>query len=441
MKFADSTYPWLAGVPDGETRSYLNWIRSGGQNNDTFKACDFNDRNGPGFDTAGQFYEKLLDKSVFTKGTWAPYTLGADEDRDACGFGVIKKGTGNVGLYNVQSIDVVITSDKSKWTRCAVLELHDVAELAQGKTNKFDLRSHKSWDLGIDANGRPVYSTTDTGMSWFPGYAINQETGERLNMAFGEDSWLKQYNGTDMIWNPTSDLFSSFGSVLFGGKHYVYVFASRYDSCKSFISAYGNGVISRNNAFRTIMWVGATTLAPTYQLKSLSDGLIPNDVRIKFRVTRPYAKYISNLEAASTNPAVLRNGSLPLYSFSTLGLQPTPLKDNANADKQALLDKMHVVPNPYYGYAGYEQNRLDSRVRIINLPAKATVSIYSIDGALIRRLEKDNAKVSYIDWDIRNAKGLPIASGMYMVHINAEGIGETIVKWFGAMRPLDVTNN
>jgi hypothetical protein len=218
---------------------------------------------------------------------------------------------------------------------------------------------------------------------------------------------------------------------LFGGKHYVYVFASRYDSCKSFISAYGNGVISRNNAFRTIMWVGATTLAPTYQLKSLSDGLIPNDVRIKFRVTRPYAKYISNLEAASTNPAVLRNGSLPLYSFSTLGLQPTPLKDNANADKQALLDKMHVVPNPYYGYAGYEQNRLDSRVRII----------YSIDGALIRRLEKDNAKVSYIDWDIRNAKGLPIASGMYMVHINAEGIGETIVKWFGAMRPLDVTNN
>ena len=28
------------------------------------------------------------------------------------------------------------------------------------------------------------------GMGWFPGYAIDVTTGERLNMAFGEDSWL-----------------------------------------------------------------------------------------------------------------------------------------------------------------------------------------------------------------------------------------------------------
>ncbi len=60
---------------------------------------------------------------------------------------------------------------------------------------------------------------------------------------------------------------------------------------------------------------------------------------------------------------------------------------------------------------------------------------------MIRQLVKDNANVSYIDWDIRNAKGLPIASGMYLIHVNAEGIGETVIRWFGAMRPLDVTNN
>jgi hypothetical protein len=172
-----------------------------------------------------------------------------------------------------------------------------------------------------------------------------------------------------------------------------------------------------------------------YHLTSLKDGLIPTTVRIKFRVDRPYAQYTPNFVPASS----LRNGGNPLYSFSTADLAPTPLSDNPNADKNALLDRIHVVPNPYYAYAGYELNRLDSRVRINNLPTNATISIYSLDGALIRRLTKENPNVSYLDWDIRNEKGLPIASGMYLIHIDAKGIGETVIKWFGAMRPLDLT--
>ena len=96
------------------------------------------------------------------------------------------------------------------------------------------------------------------------------------------------------------------------------------------------------------------------------------------------------------------------------------------------------MPNPYYGYAGYEASSLDTRVRIVNLPKKATVNIYSLDGALIQRLEKDNANAAYIDWNVRNSKGLPIAGGMYLIHVKAEGIGETVIRWFGAMRPLNV---
>jgi hypothetical protein len=75
----------------------------------------------------------------------------------------------------------------------------------------------------------------------------------------------------------------------------------------------------------------------------------------------------------------------------------------------------------------------------VNLPRQATVNIYSLDGTLVRTLTKDNPNQSYIDWDTRNAKGLSIASGMYLVHVKAEGIGETVIRWFGAMRPLDVT--
>ena len=71
-----------------------------------------------------------------------------------------------------------------------------------------------------------VYSTVpgDTGFSWFPGYAIDQETGIRVNIVFGEDSYLKAYGGNDMIWNPTNTILDpTSGNVIFGGKHYVYI--------------------------------------------------------------------------------------------------------------------------------------------------------------------------------------------------------------------------
>ena len=44
------------------------------------------------------------------------------------------------------------------------------------------------------------------GMSYFPGYAIDVETGERLNIIFAEDSWLTDENGAD------SDTSSSAGT-------------------------------------------------------------------------------------------------------------------------------------------------------------------------------------------------------------------------------------
>jgi hypothetical protein len=78
-------------------------------------------------------------------------------------------------------------------------------------------------------------------------------------------------------------------------------------------------------------------------------------------------------------------------------------------------------------------------VRIINLPAKVNIDIYTLDGTLVRSLSKSDPNVPYIDWDIRNSVGLPVASGMYLMNVRAEGIGEKVIKWFGAVRPLDVS--
>jgi hypothetical protein len=49
-------------------------------------------------------------------------------------------------------------------------------------------------------------------------------------------------------------------------------------------------------------------------------------------------------------------------------------------------------------------------------------------------------RASFVEWDIKNQNNISIASGLYIFHIDAPGIGEKIIKWFGIMRPLDVQN-
>jgi hypothetical protein len=388
----------------------------------------------------------MFDNNSNTISTWTAYSLGATVGSSYCAMNITKQGTARP-LFDLQSVDLVFTSDTTKWSRAIVLEANYEQLLAEGGARQFEIRSHASWNGALDGNGQPVYGTTkpkpgggtvkDTGFSYFPGYAINQETGERLNIVFTEDSYLGGSNGRDMLWNPSSTVTDFSGNPIFGGRHYVYITNFRYDGCDTIAKLLTHpSPLQKQNTYKSFMWAGMPTLAPGFSFLPLKDGLIPTEARLRFRVTRPYAKYIP--------PGVVaRNGGFPLYSFSTTDLAPRQLGDELNpytADNQALLDRIQVVPNPYYAYSGYEGNRLDTRVRITNLPQRARVSIYSLDGTLIRRLDKDNPDISYIDWDVRNHKSLPIASGMYLIHVDAEGVGETILRWFGAMRPVDITN-
>jgi hypothetical protein len=41
-------------------------------------------------------------------------------------------------------------------------------------------------------------------------------------------------------------------------------------------------------------------------------------------------------------------------------------------------------------------------------------------------------------WDLHNSANIQIASGLYVLHIDAPGVGEKIIKWFGVMRPYDL---
>ena len=321
------------------------------------------------------------------------------------------------------------------------------------------------------------YSTIpgDSGYSYFPGYAINLETGERLNVAFGEDSRAIADNGNDMIFNPSSRMITqdTSGNLIItgGGRHFVYVFGNKqtirdtvlasgsltnavvypgdtsyyggaYDGCAHI----GNGlatvtVITNNNQKKTAkkiwkdcMWVGTTMLAP-------GQTVLDNQAKVRLRVSKPYRQYDTGVQGSINN-------NLPFYKFNTAGLAPKV--GQVEVAKNAL-SLINVVPNPYYAYSSYEINQLDNRVKIVNLPPKCVVSIYTPSGTLIRQFKRDVGSnttsgaqypetnlESSIDWDLKNNTGVPIASGMYIIHIAADGIGERTIKWFGVIRPLDL---
>jgi len=130
------------------------------------------------------------------------------------------------------------------------------------------------------------------------------------------------------------------------------------------------------------------------------------------------------------------NGGVPAYRFGTSGLQ-TLVDQNFVA--QQMLEEIRVVPNPYYAYSSYENTAIDNRVRFTNLPERCAITIYSISGQLVKRIDKDN-ELTYVDWTLKNHQDIPIASGVYIIHIEVPGVGEKILKWYGAMRQIDLNN-
>lgn len=461
VSFEDPSKPWMWGVQDETDSSFANWLRAGATTHfNTVSAtnpCSFNDNT---FDTKA-YFGAMMSNFTPMKASWGPYALASyfyaggsfPALQSACAYAAAAYPLTLNQFKTLNEVDLVFTSDKSKWTKCAVLEMQEDTLLSENKAKKFYQRKHAGWNKEVAADGNtPIYSeeSSDYGMSWFPGYAVDQNTGERLNIVFGEDSYLSGDNGDDMIWNPSTTIaglngFNPFdGSIVFGGKHFVYVLGTKYDSDRAFVNTLnGTSPTSHRTAFYDFKWVGLPMRNPNVQYRSLADGLIPTTTRLRFRVNRPYMPY----QAVDSNSAFAQAGTTvtpgeatnPYYTFSTSGMAPTKASDAPNTNK--LVDRIFAVPNPYYGYSGYEKvnSRYDTKIRIINLPAKASINIYTLDGTLIRSLSKSDPSTSYLDWDLRNAAGLQIASGMYLIHVNAEGIGQKVIKWFGSLRPLDVT--
>ncbi len=446
MEFSDPSLIWLTGVKDNDNKDFSgrNWIRSG----TSFPAPTDNFSN---------FGDYRFDKNEFIDGeskfgkilggTWAPYLLTASYkptgdlqgeiqaapawDRHAIAaspYLEVLSGANNsyttspltlkdpfYDLRGLASVNIVLTKDKSKWTRSLVLEEND--NNATG-ARKLETRRHLSVDKQGRSLGQAGYNATEaevdsvlgspflTGLGWFPGYAVNVETGERLNIAFGEDSYQDQgnsvylNNGNDMIWNPTSKETAVGGYATtpvnnykyeFGGRHYIYVFGNNrssstytltgplvtpvismqnkhvgvgnYSKFNEFAYNYknahkiaynstANAIIKYkflHNIYTEAMWVNIP-LVTKAQFEFKNPENMPCDVTVKLRVKKAYKYGNAGSAAVTVTLSAANNGYAPIVPTVVTPSYSTELTtDNATNTSSLTL-------NNNFGYYQFNTN-------------------------------------------------------------------------------------
>jgi hypothetical protein len=181
LEFEDSSRPWYSGIPDVDGLSEFNWIRAGSLESagDALESESIYDDYTEGeagypFSDEEEIYEKVLG------GTWAPYSLVSfskevTENGATSWFNSIAptitgmQGDLSTGLSTINAIvglnnvDIVFTSDKSKWTRCPVLEMQPEANLTENLIANYDasklmVRSHPSVDKNGKTSGESGYN-------------------------------------------------------------------------------------------------------------------------------------------------------------------------------------------------------------------------------------------------------------------------------------------
>lgn len=367
IAYADETDQWLSGFDDQDGNQIRDWIKSGTFFPDAqdLPTSQYDAHLDPPTNSIAadptEEYENILGR------TWAPFALASYDTAHPIPLYVANGQARSTfserlrvaaSLDLLPSVDIIIDPNPENWTRAAVFEAEDNTVLSEGGVQRGELRRALSVDkqgrnqldpecnveeatfngeqvignrvgelrdsdiehfvsLGIEESALSGYSF---GMGWFPGYAIDVETGERLNIAFAENSWLGNQNGRDMQWNPTSDIEEPlFGELRLGGMHMIYVFRSNKDEGREIGDAdllmpeYDGGQFIFDNmlawdptdvaallqpsneknqrylsVMRTAAWVGYPLIAQNAKLFGESGE---NRVTISLRSSKPYRPY------------------------------------------------------------------------------------------------------------------------------------------------------
>jgi len=253
------------------------------------------------------------------------------------------------------------------------------------------------------------YETQET-LGDVPFAAYNMETTPptRLQLNIVEDA----NNGVaNQLWDMGFTIDESTGDYSYsgsGGREYVFISNRAYD-----YDADGTG--------------GTETDYADYLADGTSDGTY-DDIMYAFWPADRGRIYLEGefiLHIMASNINVVGEDS---WTFTA------PAVTTQDADKVSDYENINVFPNPYYAYNAQEENRFDKFVTFTHLPMQATIKLYTIDGTLVRLLNKNDSEQFY-KWDLRNHNNLPVASGPYVAHVESSDMKTAkVIKLFVVQR-------
>lgn len=303
-------------------------------------------------------------------------------------FGGLGNGADHLGTSLVLGTDYVDTELRFAGNPTGATAETTVPELAQmGKTESPEL-----WSTIVIIDAWGSWGTR-LGLAPFSAWDLESDPPRRLKLAIFEDAL--EDGGTpndvwDMGWNIADSIFVADGQF-----EYIYILNDDYDE------EYTWYLTEENNPIFYTSWPVMFTISP------------------QARGDYPY------LYDAFTMQIFASNVLTPEDKFTfTAPASAAATTETLKAD----LEKINVVPNPYYGYHSGEMDAFDRWVQFTYLPEKATIRIFDLAGNLIRILEKNDATTPYLRWDLENEYQLPVASGIYVYHVDVPNVGTKIGK-------------
>lgn len=322
------------------------------------------------------------------------------------------------------NVDIVFTSDKSKWSRSVAVEAANEYFDETG----FNWRGHSMFDLidrpAASKNAGPDGLPEDdpnlpNGFAWFPAYAVDVETGKRLNIFFAENTVYSPENpnedlsglpgaylsGDDRIWNPGpheeipgSDIYRYHA----GGQHFMYITSTKYDGCQEIHEILSSGEpdsIRKKQIVEKIYW---TSIPLADGLLSYEEGLIPNDVTVSLRVTQPYqvTEYDDNGNKIYNRYRILIDGKQARQITASEEIKGSPLE-------------IIIFENPGRDNLRF---RIDSREYM-----EYQIEVFNTSGLLMY-----SGRIDVLDYSIRTENW---ASGMYFLNIQTHSSKSARLKW------------
>lgn len=111
----------------------------------------------------------------------------------------------------------------------------------------------------------------------------------------------------------------------------------------------------------------------------------------------------------------------------------------SSEQQKADVAKINVFPNPYYGTHYRELTREGKYVTFNHLPQKAIIRIFDLSGVLVRTINKeDNSQ--FTRWDLTNNNNYPVASGIYVVHVDMPELGRSKILKLAIVQEEQILN-